>query len=661
MMRKIIIGSILYLSISFVGMAQENSAYTLTDKDVIVFEGVIENCFYDFKNTDIIIPEWLDKQYVIGIKDMKAFAKKGITSVQLPNTLEFIGRAAFGGNKLKKVVIPSKVTRIAKQAFVLNQISSLELPDSLASIGHSAFSGNNLTSIQYSKFTNVSALAFSYNKIVSINGVATKGLIFKKDSLGNEDKTVLVGYWGASRTIDFLPSTIDTIADEVFFKQNLLSLTLPQGIKHIGALAFGENLISQLRIPSSVTTIERYAFKDNKISKLELKEGLKFIGHDAFQRNKITHLNLPNSLEVIDSDAFQYNSISQVVLSKNLRKVESDAFGYNPIKYLNLPKSSNLNFVEWRNEDDELISKPIEIESDYDCYYAWYKDSLKLEDVEFEEGVIKKIVNRNNRYRYLIVPDSLNGQAVTVIGDVAFGNCKLYSVSLPNTLERIEDSAFVGLDSLSEITIPESVVFIGKNAFYHAGFKTYKLPQSKDPNFLGWFYEEENSDYRNSETKTIACGKEMATDLWNKPLTAMFKSVVTIDDIKVENGVIIEYTGQEKFVRISAQINGQEITGIGPRVFADKGLCSVFISKNIKKIDKEAFANNTLKEVEFEPQSLLSYIGKGAFAGNSDLKQIVLPSSGLSNYKNWKSISNHIFAEGDAINNLFMRYQVEFK
>lgn len=660
MMRKIIIGSILYLSISFAGMAQENSAYTLTDKDVIVFEGVIENCFYDFKNTDIIIPEWLDKQYVIGIKDMKAFAKKGITSVQLPNTLEFIGRAAFGGNKLKQVVIPSKVTRIAKQAFVLNQISSLELPDSLASIGHAAFSGNNLTSIQYSKFTNVSALAFSYNKIVSINGVATKGLIFKKDSLGNEDKTVLVGYWGASRTIDFLPSTIDTIADEVFFKQNLLTVTLPQGLKHIGALAFGENLISQLRIPSSVNTIERYAFKDNKISKLELKEGLKFIGHDAFQRNKITHLNLPNSLEVIDSDAFQYNSISQVVLSKNLRKVESDAFGYNPIKYLNLPKSSNLNFVEWRNEDNELISKPIEIESDYDCYYAWYKDSLKLEDVEFEDGVITKLLDKR-KHHYIIVPDSLNGQVVTTIGDGAFRNSKLYRVSLPKTLERIEKSAFVGNDSLTEIQIPENVKFIGKGAFTYSGIKSYLLPQSNNPDFLGWFYEKESSAYRSTEVETIAYGKDLVADLEHESLTAMFKNSVTIDDIKVENGIIVEYTGHDKFVRISAQINGQEITGIGPRVFADKGLCSVFISKNIKKIDKEAFANNTLKEVEFEPQSLLSYIGKGAFAGNSDLKQIVLPSSGLLNYKNWKSISNHIFAEGDAINNLFMRYQVEFK
>lgn len=63
-----------------------------------------------------------------------------------------------------------------------------------------------------------------------------------------------------------------------------------------------------------------------------------------------------------------------------------------------------------------------------------------------------------------------NGKSYTVtkIGMGAFNNARntLTEVTLPPTLDEIEDSAFFQCSSLTEITIPEGVTKIGTNAFY---------------------------------------------------------------------------------------------------------------------------------------------------------------------------------------------------
>lgn len=57
------------------------------------------------------------------------------------------------------------------------------------------------------------------------------------------------------------------------------------------------------------------------------------------------------------------------------------------------------------------------------------------------------------------------GKNVTYIGDGAFAQCKaLKTIKLPKNLKEIDDVAFVAT-SLKEVTIPDSVVKIGRSAF----------------------------------------------------------------------------------------------------------------------------------------------------------------------------------------------------
>ena len=68
--------------------------------------------------------------------------------------------------------------------------------------------------------------------------------------------------------------------------------------------------------------------------------------------------------------------------------------------------------------------------------------------------------------RELIVPDTVDGQTVTSLSLDCFADCDtLDTVTLPETLEKIQDGAFRDCDALRGIMIPESVFFIGNNSF----------------------------------------------------------------------------------------------------------------------------------------------------------------------------------------------------
>jgi hypothetical protein len=66
--------------------------------------------------------------------------------------------------------------------------------------------------------------------------------------------------------------------------------------------------------------------------------------------------------------------------------------------------------------------------------------------------------------RDVVVPSSVGSVTPTVIGKLAYWNRYITSVKIPDTIIRIEDSAFSS-NSLTEITIPSSVKYIGYQAF----------------------------------------------------------------------------------------------------------------------------------------------------------------------------------------------------
>jgi uncharacterized repeat protein (TIGR02543 family) len=72
-----------------------------------------------------------------------AFSNPSLTSIELPTTLTTIGQQAFSGTQLTSIVIPEGITSIPKQAFSTKTLKTIVLSSNITSIGENAFTGLN--------------------------------------------------------------------------------------------------------------------------------------------------------------------------------------------------------------------------------------------------------------------------------------------------------------------------------------------------------------------------------------------------------------------------------------------------------------------------------------------------------------------------------------
>ena len=76
------------------------------------------------------------------------------------------------------------------------------------------------------------------------------------------------------------------------------------------------------------------------------------------------------------------------------------------------------------------------------------------------------ILDFNGSDTELVITSQIGGYPVTEIGQYAFeASWNVTSITLPDTIEMINEQAFADCESLTSITIPEHVKFIGRGAF----------------------------------------------------------------------------------------------------------------------------------------------------------------------------------------------------
>ncbi len=117
---------------------------------------------------------------------------------------------------ITKITIPEGVTSIGSWAFSGTGIASIDLPDSLKWLGYEAF--------QYCKSLQSISIPETNEAFVSLDGV-----------LYSRDMSVLFAYPAARSASSYtIPSGVKIIADSAFVCSSLTEINLPEGIESIG-------------------------------------------------------------------------------------------------------------------------------------------------------------------------------------------------------------------------------------------------------------------------------------------------------------------------------------------------------------------------------------------------------------------------------------------
>ena len=539
----------------------------------------------------------------------------------VPDTITMIGESAFAGDDtLREVVIGPNVKSIGSGAFqYCTSLEKVTIAEGVESIGSSAF--------------------YACSALSEISLPSTV------------ERLEPYTFYGCESLESLSLAHIRHIDDyAMWYCSSLESVTLSENLTAIGDWAFSqcqslENI--NLEACTKLESIGDYAFSIcGMLRSVAIPEGTKSIGMLAFYDcSRLTEVTIPSTVEEIDFAAFNYTPWYQEHTADYL--IVGDGIlikcTVHPL-YLDL-SGKGIRYISsafWNAEA-----------SGYAKEYG-YRYASELESVAIPEGV-------------------------RIIGSSAFEGCVgLKSVSLPSTLERIENNAFnvysssytsqanislencsrleyigsyafYGCTGIEKILLPESVDYVGAYAF--AVTKAYDqfMESAKDK-------ENENDRYlivgdgvllaayvRNGQTsvtipegvRVIAgsafCGWDTAyvpEDTSQLSTSGISKYNLSYQVTSVTLPSTLETICDRAFFRmmqITELVFPESLTTIGSSAFSFcSSLSDISGGANIAEIGSDAFSFCTSLEFFRFSQNTVS-IGAGVFAGCSALEGVYFP------------------------------------
>ena len=261
----------------------------------------------------------------------------------------------------------------------------------------------------------------------------------------DDESIEITSYCGTIECVS-IPRTINgkivtSIGDSAFiYDEYVKYVSIPDSVLNVGESAFKccEKL-ERIIIPKSVTSLGKFAFYSCK----NLKEV-------SISWTLIESYDLSTDFDVL-SIWFDNTHDQPILISGN---------------YYYGCKDEN-RFTLYEQEYAAIID--VRSKSDWNRIY-----NTKTQD----DGTIK-ICGFNIEYENMVIPESILGKPVTCIGNMAFFECKMKSITIPETVTVIGQEAFKNCKNLTEIVLPNSVGRIELGVFYGcSNLKRVKLSNS---------------------------------------------------------------------------------------------------------------------------------------------------------------------------------------
>jgi len=315
----------------------------------------------------------------------------------------------------------------------------------------------------------------------------------------NEHEARILDYLGADTSVTIPGSleekTVTRIGINAFRSKELTDVTFPLSLVFIENDAFRDNSLTSLYLPPSVEGIGNRAFRDNSLDYFAFEHDFS-VGIGAFQDNPfgtgvhvgveltevgaypfvfcslgdrltfgenltvipreigrmagLTEVSIPDTVTVIEGAAFRDNSLSSISFPDGLLEIEDHAFRLNDLTSLSLPDTvSSVGRYAFGNNNLDYFA----FEHDF------FVGSRAFEFNPFGTGV------------HL-------GVDITSAESYVFAGCGLEDrLTIASGITRIPYafSGFFRNAGLTKVTFPESMEYIGRNAFQENSLEVVEL------------------------------------------------------------------------------------------------------------------------------------------------------------------------------------------
>jgi hypothetical protein len=235
------------------------------------------------------------------------------------------------------------------------------------------------------------------------------------------------------------------------------------------------------------------------------------------------------------------------------------------------------------------------------------------------------------------IPGTINGEPVIAIGDSAFANSGLTSVTIPSSVTSIGDYSFGGNTGLTSVTIPSSITSIaGGDAFEDCTSMTQILVDPSN----GAYASSNGVLFNKSLTQLIEYPNGKLGNTYIIPTSVTSIGSAAFEDCTFPTSITIPSSvtsiGDYSFTStgLTSVTIPNSVTAIGQGVFEYcTSLTSANISNGITLIPDFMFDYCTSLASVFIPSSVTS-IGYGAFFHCTHLASVNIPASvtGIGTY-----------------------------
>ena len=230
---------------------------------------------------------------------------------------------------------------------------------------------------------------------------------------------------------------------------------------------------AKYNIPTTVKELAQKAFQGaNKLTSMDIPNTLETIGIEAFRNMKglvTVNFQTPSKVKELKADVFRAcDKLKEVVLPASITEIAAAFYECGELEKITIPEGSKLKTIKASAFATNKKLKNFNIEGSCDLEIIEsnaFANAEKLESFNFPKSVKNIELNAFSGCKNMTSVKFHEDADIEKIGEGAFADCGLISISIPKKVKTIEREAFRNCKVLNKIDVTEFTTKIDPEAF----------------------------------------------------------------------------------------------------------------------------------------------------------------------------------------------------